>query len=75
MNYKQWLEYIKAHKDPDYWNHIVTFAPEIANDIKEYKHHIVSKKIGFKHSTSFSVVKPLILAIANAQDNKDTNND
>jgi len=68
MNYEQWIEYIKTNKDPLYWERIVSFAPEIAMDIKEYKHHIVSKKIGFKHSTSFSIVKPLILAIASREE-------
>jgi len=64
MTYEQWLEYIKTNKDPLYWEHIVTFAPEIANDLRDYKQHIVQRRLNINSGSILSNLKPLILAIA-----------
>ena len=68
-NYIEWLEFIKEQEDPNYYDNLVKFAPDIVKALEDgVKQSFIVQKLRMS-GPSFSVIKPVLYAIVNRLDN------
>ncbi len=63
MTYDEWKELIKTQHDPDYYTNLVKYAPQIVEQLEEYKQHVVAKQLNLA-GPKLSVYTPILKALA-----------
>ncbi len=62
MTYAEWLTFIKTQDDPNYWDNVIHYAPNITKDLIAKKQFQVAKQLQITE-TKLSVLAPIIKSL------------
>lgn len=63
VTYSEWQQGLSNSQGVDYYPSIIKYQHEIAEDIVTLKQHVLAKRLKL-NSSQLSILKPLILAMA-----------